>query len=129
MRQAHDAADIDHVVRMVVALREAISGPVEPDPAHIGETVLRLMHSPDGVVFVTDGGFLAGEVLQGVVSPARIAVEHGWFARDRSGLRLLTAFEAWAAGKGCAGIRMSAPPGNTAMQRRGYRAVETVWWK
>lgn len=123
--------DIGRVVRMILALREDVSGAQEVDVAHTGDQVLRLIRSDDAVVWVSPGGFIAGEVLRTIINPAPVAVEHGWFASDRSGLRLLRMFEAWAAEKGCAAIRMSTAycPGaaGDVLTRRGYRATEMAW--
>jgi hypothetical protein len=129
------AADIQRIVDMVCALRDAIGGPVLPEPDKVAETVMILMGSPSGVVLVSDGGFIAGSISSTIISTERFAHELGWFATDNSGLRLLRAFEAWADSRG-ARVRLSTGPEDQvparlrkALQRRGYRAYETAWVK
>lgn len=133
VRQARDGADVSHVVRLVMALRAAVSGPQEVDPSHTGAQVLRLMQSPSGVVYVSTGGFIAGEVAATIINPAPVAIEHGWFATDQSGLRLLSAFEAWAEKMGCTGIKMSTGATHSAaatiLERRGYQPAELAWFR
>lgn len=129
------AEDIPRIVDMVCALREAIDGPVEPDPAKVSETIMILMGSPSGIVFVSGGGFIAGSIASTIISNERFAHELGWFAADSSGLRLLRAFEVWADSHG-ARVRLSTGPDErvpfrlrSALQRRGYRVQETAWVK
>lgn len=133
MRLAADGADVSHVVRLVMALTAAVGGPQRVDPAHTGAQVLRLMQSPAGVVYVSAGGFIAGEVASTIISTDPVALEHGWFATDRSGLRLLAAFESWSAGMACRGIKMSTGPAHAAaariLERRGYRPAELAWYR
>jgi hypothetical protein len=133
VRLARDGQDVSHVVRLTMALAEAIGGPQRVDPAHTGAQVARLMQSPTAAVYVSDGGFIAGEVAATIINPQPVAIEHGWFATDRSGLRLLNAFEAWARDMGCAGVKMStsAIPGGVGkiLERRGYKPAELAWFR
>jgi hypothetical protein len=133
VRLARDAADISHAVRCGIKLAEAIGTPQTVDPAKAGAGLLRLMQSPLGVVYVSAGGFIAGEVAATVISPEPVAIEHGWFATDRSGLRLLSAFEAWAKTMNCVGVKMSTRAGHSAaatiLERRGYTPQEIAWFK
>mgnify|MGYP003650410356 CR=1 FL=1 len=133
VRLAANAADIGHVVRMVQSLTDAVNGPLECDPAWTGGSVLRLIQSDTGAVLISDGGFIAGEVVRTIISPVPVAFEHGWFASDRSGLRLLSAFEAWAAEMGCQMIKMStaanASGAGKILRRRGYAPAELAWVK
>ncbi|MDZ7906342.1 MAG: hypothetical protein U5N55_11630 [Cypionkella sp.] len=126
-------ADIGRIVRMTMQLVKAVDGPQEVDPCHTGAQLLRLIQSPQAGVWVSDGGFIAGEVVQTIISPEPVAVEHGWIATDRSGLRLLMAFEAWAATMGCAKIKMSTAAchgvAGELLRRRGYKAAEMAWVK
>jgi hypothetical protein len=64
--------------------------------------------------------------MQTVISRDLVAFELGWMATDRSGLRLLWAFEAWAAEQGATLIKMSANGGaaQRILERRGYRVAE-----
>ena len=129
------AADIPRIVNMVCALRNAIGGPVVPEPVKVAETVMILMGAPSGIVLVSDGGFIAGSISSTIISNERFAHELGWFATDNSGLQLLRSFEVWADSRG-ARVRLStAPEGlvpprlRKALQRRGYRPYETAWVK
>ena len=87
------AADVMRIVDMVEALRLAVGGPIVVDRAHTARTVAALLSSPDGAVWVSDAGFLAASIQRSVISPVPMAVEHGWWASDGSGLRLLRAYE------------------------------------
>jgi hypothetical protein len=91
-----------------------------------GQTLAGLINSPQGAVFISDGGFIAGQIMQTVISPDPVACELGWLATDRSGLRLLWAFEAWAAEQGATLIKMSAAGGvaQRILERRGYTVAE-----
>lgn len=132
IREATCGADVRQVIEWTKALVASVQGPLQVDPAHCGAQIARLMHSPDAVVLMSKGGFIAGELTQTIISPQVIASEHGWYASDRSGLRLLIAFEKWAAPRSAL-IKMSTPaPGSVAgkiLERRGYRAAEMAWVK
>lgn len=121
------AADILAVVDMVGALREAVGGPVSVDRAHTAQTLAALVASHDGAVWVSANGFLAASLQRSVINPAPMAVEHGWWASDGSGLRLLRAYERWARDKGAAFITLSTGPDGPDLARLGYRRAETAW--
>lgn len=125
IRQASEA-DIPRLVDMIEALAASVGGPQRVCRLRAGETLAGLLGDPQGVVFVSGGGFIAGQIMQTVISPAPVAFELGWFASDRSGLRLLRAFEAWAAEKGAALIKMSANGGaaQRILERRDYAVAE-----
>lgn len=132
MRLARSAQDISRIVEMVVSLVDAVDGPQKVDFLHTGASVARLIQSESAVVFMTSGGFIAGEVCSTIINPMPVAVEHGWFASDRSGLRLLRAFEKWARSMGCEQIKMSSGISNGAqsiLSRLGYTPVEKAWVK
>lgn len=124
-------ADIPRITDMVERLREAVGGPQRPCRIWTGQRLAFLIHSPDGFVRVSDGGFIAGCMMQTVISPDPTAIEMGWYAEDRSGIRLLRAFESWAHERGATLIKMSANGGPAAriLERAGYRACETAWVK
>lgn len=94
--------------------------------ARTGEVLAGLIASADGIVLVSDGGFIAGCITQTVISPEPVAVELGWYATDRSGLRLLRAFEGWARDRGATLIKMSCNGGaaQRLLERAGYRVAE-----
>lgn len=122
-------ADIPHIIDLVTRLAAAVSGPQAVCRIRTGETLAGLINGPDGCVWVSEHGFIAGQITQTVISPDPIAVELGWFAEDRSGLRLLNAFEAWAEGRGATLVKMSSNGGaaQRILERRGYRLAESSW--
>ena len=121
------AADILPIVGMVEALRAAVDGPVPVDRSHTAQTLAALLSSPDGAVWVSDAGFLAASIQRSVISPVPMAVEHGWWDSDGSGLRLLRAYERWARDKGAALITLSTGPDGPDLARLGYRRAEQAW--
>lgn len=127
MIRSASAADVLRIVDMVEALQEAVGGPVPVDRAWTARTVAGLINNPDGAVWVSGGGFLAGALTQTIINPAPIAQELGWFATDRSGLRLLRVFEAWAIARGAALIQLSTGPSGPDLARLGYRRAEQAW--
>lgn len=128
VRRAH-ADDILRIVDMVEALRAAVGGPVKVDRVWTARTLARLIGSPDAGVWVSGGGFIAGSLQPTVISRVPIAMEHGWWASDGSGLRLLRAFEAWAAERGAALVQLSTGPDGADLTRLGYRPAERAWVK
>lgn len=126
-------ADLPRIIEYVQALTLAIDGPCEVDPKVTRETLLHFIANPNAAVFVSDAGFLAGSLGATLISSERFAHECGWFAKDGSGVRLLKAFEAFAAQHG-ARVRLSTasweatpPKLRIWLQARGYRPVETAW--
>jgi hypothetical protein len=121
--------DIPRIVDMVECLRSAINGPIAVDRGWTGAQIARLIANPMSCVFVTARGFIAGSVVSTVISPQLIATEHGWYAADGSGLRLLRAYEAWALGCGASVVQVSTGPAGLDLTRLGYRAAEMAWVK
>ena len=121
--------DVLRIVDMVEALREAVGGPVPVDRAWTAQTLAALCTGPDSAVWVSAGGFIAGSLQPTVISPQLIAMEHGWFAVDGSGLRLLRAFEAWARERGATMVQLSTGPSGLDLSRLGYRLAERAWVK
>lgn len=124
-------ADIPRIIDMVERLRKAVNGPQKPCRIRTGQTIAGLIHSPDGAVWVSECGFIAGQIVQTIISPDPVAHEHGWYAEDRSGLRLLKTFENWAASKGATLIRLSCNggPAQQILERAGYRTAELAMVK
>lgn len=86
-----------------------------------------LIDNPAGVIFRTDGGFLAAFVAPLYYRPDYLqAHEALWWSEDGRGLRLLRAYEAWAREMGAHEILMSSLHGITGdpvgklMRRNGY---------
>lgn len=122
-------ADIPMIVDMIEDLRAAVDGLMPVSRPWTANVVANLIQSPDGVVFISNGGFLAGCLQPTVVNPAKVAMELGWFARDRSGMRLLRAFEAWAVDKGAEMVKMSTGAVGPDLARLGYTMTEKNWVK
>lgn len=125
IRQA-SAADIPAIIDLIERLARAVQGPQRVDRIKTGETLAGLMASPQGVVLVSEQGFIAGCMMQTIINPDPVAFELGWYAEDRSGLRLLRAFEAWAVGQGATLIKLSCNGGaaQQILERSGYRVAE-----
>ena len=121
------SADVLGIVDMVESLRSAVDGAIPVDRAHTAATVAGLIASPDGVVFVSGAGFIAGALVQTIINPAPLAQELGWHAKDGSGLRLLRAFERWAIERGAHWINLSTGVTGPDLSRLGYRRSEQAW--
>ena len=119
--------DVLRIVDMVEALRLAVGGPVPVDRPHTARTVAGLLASPDGCVWVSDNGFIAGALTQTIISPAPLAQELGWYAADGTGLRLLRRFETWAQERGAVLIQLSTGATGPDLTRLGYRPAEMAW--
>jgi hypothetical protein len=124
--RAATEADIPRCIDYTEALVEAVSGPQRVCRLKTGESLAGLLAAPHGAVFVSAGGFIAGQVGHTSISPEIVSFEQGWFAMDRSGIRLLRHFEAWGIGKGATLIHMSCAGGavQRMLERGGYRAAE-----
>lgn len=121
------ADDVLRIVGMVEALRLAVGGPVAVDRPWTARTVAGLLASPDGAVWVSDAGFIAGALTQTIISPAPLAQELGWYATDGTGLRLLRRFETWAQERGAVLIQLSTGATGPDLTRLGYRPAEMAW--
>ena len=97
------------------------------DRPHTARTVAGLLSSPDGAVWVSDAGFIAGALTQTIISPAPLAQELGWYAADGTGLRLLRRFETWAQERGAVLIQLSTGPTGPDLTRLGYWRAEQAW--
>lgn len=128
IRSATDA-DVMRVVDMVEDLRAAVDGMMPVSRPWTAAMVAGLIQSPEAVVYVSDGGFIAGSLQPTIINPARVAMEHGWFARDRSGMRLLRAFERWAVDQGAVMVKMSTGAVGPDLGRLGYTMTEQNWVK
>lgn len=117
--------DIPRIIDLIEKLAAAVNG-LTVDRIKTGETLAGLICDPAGVVLVSGAGFIAGRLGDTFISRDLVAYEMGWFAEDRSGLRLLRAFEAWARERGAAMIAMSCNGGaaQEILRRAGYREAE-----
>lgn len=130
--------DIQAIVGMTERLRSSVRSPLEVDTAVTTRFVRALLASPMAAVWVVDGaeaptGFLAASVGTASISMLPIAVEHGWWAEQGGGLRLLKAYLSWAKDVGCFAARMSTPPYNqraaAILERLGFDLAEQAWVK
>ncbi|MFG6081595.1 hypothetical protein ACEUZ9_002219 [Paracoccus litorisediminis] len=121
------ADDVLRVVDMIEDLRAAVDGMMPVSRPWTAAVVAGLIQNPEAVVYVSDGGFIAGSMQPTIIHPDRVAMEHGWFARDRSGMRLLRAFEAWAEDQGAVMVKMSTGASGPDLGRLGYTMTEQNW--
>lgn len=130
--------DIPAIVGMTERLRASVRSPLEVDPAVTAHFVRGLLGSPLAAIWVVDRpskatGFLAASVGTASISMLPIAVEHGWWAEQGGGLRLLKAYLSWARDIGCFAARMSTPPHNeraaAILSRLGFDLAEQAWVK
>lgn len=124
-------ADIVEIIDMVEQLAASVRGPQRVCRIKTGQTLAGLIHGLDGAVWRSERGFIAGCITQTVINADPVAIEMGWYAEDRSGLRLLRAFEDWARERGATLIKMSCNGGaaQQILERAGYRACETAMVK
>ena len=131
MIRAATAQEIPRIVDMIERLRAAVDGPLAVDRVKTGETLAALLADPDGLVLVSGGGFIAGCIREPIISRDRVANELGWYAEDRSGLRVLRSFEAWARERGAMLVQLSCNGGDAqrVLERAGYRQAEVAMVK
>lgn len=120
-------ADIPGIIDMVEALRAEIAGPIAVDRAWTGAQLARLIGADDGAVWVTPSGFLAAEIAPSMISPTRVAHEHGWWAQDGQGMRLLRAYLEWAKTKGAEIVHLSTGTRGPDLTRLGFVRAEQHW--
>lgn len=87
-----------------------------------------MIESDSTVIIMTDNGMIGGGVIPAYCDPDwRIAVEMFWWA-DGGGVKLLQAFEKWAAAKGAQEVRMTTlaalPRADGLLKRLGYTPTE-----
>lgn len=120
--------DIPRITDMVEKLIEASGIPQQVDRGHTQSVLYGFINRSDALLLVTDNGFIAASIERSVINPEPIACEHGWYATDRSGIKLLRALEKWAEERG-ARVRLSTGRNGPDLNRLGYEAVETAWVK
>jgi len=118
--------DIPRIIDMTEQLVAFVRGPQRVCRLKTGQTLAGLIKGPDGAVLMSEGGFIAGQVIQTVISPDPVAFEFGWYAEDGSGLRLLSALEVWAQEQGATMLKMSCASSTVQLmlERRGYKIAE-----
>lgn len=128
------AGDIPAIVEMGKAFHAKGGLSFGYDEGAVSALVERLIESDSGTVLMSDGGMIGGLLSPAYCDPKwNMAVELFWWASDRRGLKLLSAFEAWAADMGAQEVRMTTlnalPSGDRIVTRRGYAPVETSYQK
>lgn len=129
-------ADIPECLRMG---REFIESAGFDFNAAVAEQTLRqLIVSPDGALFVVDGGMIGGLVYQHFFNAERIAQELFWWVdpEKRGGttaVRLLDAFSVWAKERGAMRLTMIALDASDGdrvgdlYRRRGFEPLERTF--
>ena len=120
--------DIEQLEPMGRKFHSASGQPHAFNAAASAEFVSRMIESPDAVVFMTDDGFVGGQLVPAYCDPDWImAVELFWWASG-SGLKLLKAFEDWAIYKNANEVRMTSlitlKRAEKILNRKGYHAAE-----
>lgn len=132
--------DLDAVVALGLAFHAGspYRDLFDADPARLRLSAAEMVEK--GVIFVAeqDGalvGMLGGVMAHHFVSGEPFAAELCWWvlpeARGRSGLRLETAFLAWAREHGATFVTMSAPTDRAArlFERLGYALMERAYYR
>lgn len=106
---------------------------VEPDRAALTTLVFQVLDV--GVIFIHEGGFIAGSISPLFFAPdIRVATELAWWAPGGGGEALKVAFEEWAKDKAHA-VQMStlntplAPKLAERLTSNGYTPVEVAYMK
>jgi GNAT superfamily N-acetyltransferase len=140
IRTAH-LGDLPAILDMTACLHETAGVVIPMNRAYTQGFLQALMAHADGLVLVAekDGeavGMLVASIGNTSISPAPVAIEHGWFVRPEArgvGGLLLTRYEDWAREKGCFAVRMSTPPGAEGpaliLERKGFAQSEIAWAK
>jgi GNAT superfamily N-acetyltransferase len=129
--------DVASIVKMTEALARTTGMPLAVDPAWTASFVVNVIRT-GGLALVVDiggkpEGMIVATIGQSSVSPAPIAIEHGWYCSRAAagyGVKLLAEYEEWARSKGCVMARMStahaSPLGRVLVRRHGYGFAETA---
>lgn len=123
--------DMPELVGMAEAFAKVAERPLAFDRSRTSGVLASLINSPDGLVLIAAGGFIAAQVTVTNMSRERVAVEHCWYFRSAAGLSLLRAYEDWAREKGAKLIRFTSFNDRVAavLRRAGYQPAEQVWTK
>lgn len=125
--------DVMMAVDWVEYLCRAVDGQMAVNRPWTANVVANLIQSPEALVLISGnadrGGMLAASLQPTVINPAKVAMEHAWVANDRSGMRLLRAFEEWAAEQGAVMVKMSTGAVGPDLGGLGYTMTEQNWVK
>jgi hypothetical protein len=105
-------ATLSDIPRIVELAREEHSdspwaGGMEFDSRVVAETAESFIVHIGKTLMVTGGGYLAGYMQPLGFSRRTVAVEFAWYAKDGSGMKLLSFFEDWARKMGAVGVVVS----------------------
>lgn len=127
IRVAH-FSDIPRILTQVRKFNDTYYDvPLDEDRAE--EFITRLVSGDEGVVMISDAGFIAAVPMTDPFRSKRYLVEIGWYAEDNSGLRLLKSLEDYARMRLYDEVRMTTLESNPGVEkllsRKGYTAIET----
>lgn len=123
----HD--DIPRLVEMGAAFHDASGQPFSYNEDATELLLKSMIDLPTATVIRSDNGLIGGMLNPAYCDPSWImAVELFWWATDKQGVKLLSAFEEWAKSQGAHEVRMTTledmPGADKIMARRGYKATE-----
>jgi GNAT superfamily N-acetyltransferase len=135
------ADDRERIVEMGMsfAVVSEYNETVAAKPGVIGETIDRMLASPDGVILVAEiegvvMGMIGMVAYEHPYSGDRTAQEMFWWVDPSTrgssiGIKLLRAAEVWAKERGAKAMQMVAPNASVASlySRLGYRRLETAY--
>ncbi len=132
VRQA-TAADIPALVEMAGRFHEQHERRFGFDADHMARHFASLIEA-DQFCQIHGKGFLTGVIVPALSSPDWLtAFEVLWWSEDGNGLRLMRAFEKWAAGRGAREVKFSHPVGNDRaaqiLSRTGHVPAEVIYTK
>lgn len=106
------------------------------DEAAVTNVIQHLITSESGVIFISDGGFLAGALTPLFFRPSVVvAAELAWYAPGAGGTKLREVFEQWAQERGAAAAQMNTLNNEFAaglagnLTDNGYTPVEVSYLK
>jgi len=95
------------------------------------DTLELIVEGPMGVAYVSDRGAIVGTIEEDPFRNYTVLQERGWYATDRSGLRLLRAFIQHGIDIGVDEIRMTTleinPAAERLLEHSGFDRKETSW--
>lgn len=124
-----ELTDLTHVLDLTIEFNNAYYH----KPLNMNKTV-KLVKSviEHGVCFVSYEGYIGGFLTEDPFRDANALVEFGWFAKDRSGIKLLDAFVTEGGRLGADEIRMctmatSPVLADKILMRKGFSLAETQY--
>ena len=121
--------DLDFILALTVEFNADYYG----RPLNMDKTKILVTHMiTDGVVFVSEQGYIGGMLVPDLFRDDLALVEFGWFAKDSSGIRLLDKFIAAGKELHADEIRMctmstSPEVATRILERRGFNLIESSY--